>query len=314
MELIYYGANNKYIDVTYICNLILYRSNKTMTIPKDDNARAHMFGDHLYGVLKHIRMKDTIYPNTSEITISRTVTLVDITKSRQDWWNSVVEHVASPRKRLNLLHKTIKLDFGSMEHEFPEQLMAIKYIKPTDNVLEIGGNIGRNSLVIATILNNDQQQMVTLESSPEYANQLKHNRDQNFYHFNIEAAALSEIPLWQQGWDTFGEGTDLLPPDSKPVNTITYPDLKSKYKINFNVLVADCEGALYQILKDRPEILSNIKTVIIENDFVNPSELESVTDLFLKSGFRLVYSRSLIRGPTKFNHCKDKFYQVYTRN
>jgi len=55
----------------------------------------------------------------------------------------------------------------------------------------------------------------------------------------------------------------------KWVKTITYDDLKLKYKINFDTLVLDCEGAFYYILMDMPEILKNIKLIIMENNYHN---------------------------------------------
>jgi len=55
----------------------------------------------------------------------------------------------------------------------------------------------------------------------------------------------------------------------KWVKTITYDDLKLKYKINFDTLVLDCEGAFYYILMDMPEILENIKLIIMENNYHN---------------------------------------------
>jgi len=312
MGYIYYGIDGKYIDITYICYSFL-SENGTITIPKNDNVRAYIFGDHLFGVLKHVKIGNIIYPHTEEIQIQQLDGLDNIEQLRQNWWDSVKNNVESPDKRLEMIHKSIRLDYGSMQHELPEQLMAVKYIQPTDRVLEIGGNIGRNSLVIATLLNDDKTQLVTLESFERFANQLKHNRDKNHYNFNVEASALSEVDLWQRGWDTYVQGTELLPLDATPVNTITYSELKEKYGINFNVLVADCEGALYQILKDTPAILSDIETVIIENDFSSQTEQQWVADLFEEYGLKLVYNRPLTNGPAKFNHCKDTFFQVFTK-
>ncbi len=45
--------------------------------------------------------------------------------------------------------------------------------------------------------------------------------------------------------------------------------IKIKYNMNFNVLVVDCEGALYYMLKDEPEFLNGFETIIIENDFTD---------------------------------------------
>ena len=315
MNSIYYGVENNYIDVTYICYTFLL-DKENIKIPRDDNVRAYIFGDHIFGVLKNIKINDIVYPSTQEINIKLKTPLdIDILrKLKKIWWDSIVKSVESPEKKLFMLHKTIRLDYGSIEHELPEQLMAIKYIKPNDIVLELGGNIGRNSCIIATLLNDDEKQLVVLESDQGYAKQLEHNRNKNYFQFNIEASALSEVPLLQKGWDTFVQEMDIIPLDCKKVNTITYSELKNKYNVDFNVLVVDCEGALYQILKDNPDILLNIETVIIENDFLKLVERDYVFDLFIKYGLTLVYNRELKNGPVRFNHCKDTFFQVYTRH
>jgi len=77
--------------------------------------------------------------------------------------------------------------------------MAIKYLKGHEKVLEIGGNIGRNSIVIADILKTNN--FVSLECDVDIATQLKYNRDNNMLKFFVEEAALSNRKLIQKGWD-----------------------------------------------------------------------------------------------------------------
>ena len=64
--------------------------------------------------------------------------------------------------------------------------MVVQYFTGKEKVLEIGSNIGRNSLVIASILreytNND---FVTLESDTNIAGQLRENRDKNNFQFQL---------------------------------------------------------------------------------------------------------------------------------
>jgi FkbM family methyltransferase len=86
-----------------------------------------------------------------------------------------------------------------LREEFPEQKMAVKYLKGDEKVLEIGGNIGRNSCVIGRILNHSD--FVTLECDSTIAKQLIENRDLNGLTFHVEIAALSKRPLIQKEWD-----------------------------------------------------------------------------------------------------------------
>jgi hypothetical protein len=95
--------------------------------------------------------------------------------------------------------------------------MAVRYLTGKESVLEIGGNIGRNSLVIASILNNSN--FVTLECDTNIAAQLVENRDLNNFNFHIESSALSKRRLIQKGWDTMV--SDDLIDGWQFVNTIT---------------------------------------------------------------------------------------------
>jgi hypothetical protein len=52
-----------------------------------------------------------------------------------------------------------------------------------------------------------------------------------------------------------------------PPKTISWLQIKNKYKIIFDTLVADCEGALCYIIKDEPDFLEIFETTVIEHDF-----------------------------------------------
>ena len=46
---------------------------------------------------------------------------------------------------VNKIHNEIKFEFGSMQDELPEQMMSATFLTGNEKVLELGGNIGRNS-------------------------------------------------------------------------------------------------------------------------------------------------------------------------
>lgn len=300
---IYYGVENNYTDVTYIAKIKLLK-NGLLKIPKNDVIRAQILGDPIFGTVKHIKIEDRLYYQDEEIILE--IPDEDLSQDRKNWWDKTGKHIKNDKEKLNSLHNYIALNHGNMKDEYPEQLMAIKYIKPTDTVLEIGGNIGRNTCVIASILDDDSR-LLSLECSHEYAKQLEENKIQNFFNFNIENSALSKLALIQKDWNTYISETVL--PGYTKVNVITFDEIKSKYGLNFNVLVADCEGALYQILKDEENFLENIETIIIENDFTDYTKKQFVDDIFKQNGFKLIYIKSGGWGP-----CESCFYQVFSKN
>lgn len=309
--IIFYGHKNGYKDVT---NIALEKCVKgdILEIPSSDNERAAIFGDPYPGILKHICIinQDGQYMEYS----ANTNIIYNIIQQKNEdydlkqWWKKESNTIIGYEEKLKLLHKRVKLKYGSMSEEYPEQLMAIKFINPTDCVLEIGGNVGRNTIVISCILENDDN-LVSLESDPRIAVQLEENCALNNLNPNIEASALSKRKLIQSGWMTIP--SEVVLPGYIEVPTITYDNLISKYNKKFNVLVADCEGALYYILKDEPKMLDNIETIIIENDFNDMEHKIYVDTVFTNNGFRCVYNAELEFN--NFPHMKHCFYQVWKR-
>ena len=165
--------------------------------------------------------------------------------------------------------------------------------------------IGRNSLIIASILHNNEH-FVTLESDTDIANQLKENMQLNKMNFHIENSALSKRKLIQTGWNTIP--SDTLQNGYKWVNTITLEELNSKYNINFDTLVLDCEGAFYYILMDMPEILNNINLIIMENDYLEISKKNFVDNILIQNNFKVDYVESGGWGP-----CLNNFFEVWKK-
>ncbi len=174
-------------------------------------------------------------------------------------------------------------------------------------VLEFGGNIGRNTCIISKIL-SDSSNLVVFESDIEIAKKLQENKEINNLHFQIEPCALSSRQLYQINWTTFTENIE----GSKKIDCINFDQFKSKYKIEFNTLVIDCECAFYHILKDYPQILDNIKLILMENDYVKSDHYIYVAKTLIKNGFKVIYSSELISKTAKFPTQKF-FYQAFQK-
>ena len=203
------------------------------------------------------------------------------------------------------IQSALRLNYGSFFEELPEQRMSVRYLTGKERVLEIGGNIGRNSLIIACLLNR-QENLVTLESNLEIAAQLKENRDTNQLHFHVETSALSKRRLIQKGWDTLPSET--LQEGFSWVNTMTLDEIQTKYQIVFDTLVLDCEGAFYYILMDMPEILANINLIIMENDYTDITRKQYVDEVLINNGFYRDYAEGGGWGP-----CSDYFFEVWKK-
>ena len=206
--------------------------------------------------------------------------------------------------KLKKLHKKLKIKYGNFNEELPEQEMTVRYLTGDEKVLEIGGNIGRNSLIIASIINNNN--FVSLESDTDISKQLEENMNLNNFKFHIENSALSKRKLIQKGWDT--KPSNVLENGYKWVNIINFEELNRKYNIVFDTLVLDCEGAFYYILKDMPEILNNIKLIIMENDYHDISHKKYVDSVLKKYYFFCDYTRG-----GGWGCCKNNFFEVWKK-
>lgn len=207
--------------------------------------------------------------------------------------------------KLNNIHTKIQIKYGDINHELPEQLMVVRYLTGNEKVLEIGSNIGRNTLVIASIVDNNN--FVTLECDTNIANQLEENKNLNHFTFHIENSALSKRKLIQKNWDT--KPSDILEEGYTWVNTISLDELKAKYPIEFDTLVLDCEGAFYYILMDMPEILNNIKLIIMENDYHDLSHKNYVDSILQQYNFYNDYTEA-----GGWGCCYNDFFQVWRKS
>ena len=219
----------------------------------------------------------------------------------------------SPEDKLKFIHDNIKFNGNIKTKEYPEQLLSMKYIKPSDVVLEIGSNIGRNSCVISCILNNSEN-LLTLECNPTYLPTLHENKNNNKLKFKIEESAISKRKLMQKQMIT--KPSNELEEGFSWIKTITWDDLIKKYNMNFNVLVCDCEGAIYYILKDEPTFIDQFERIIFENDFLDDEQEKFTFNFLNEKGFNIIHKQGIKQWKpfTAKNYIDKKaFYVVFSR-
>ncbi len=299
-----YGVPDNFADVTMAAlQTCLGEDGTTVTIPFGEEERGARFGDPCFGIIKVVRLCHS--NGFSEI----------VTHSQTAQTRVRADHAfINVLGRLTTIHSKLQLIHGGFHEEFPEQVLACAFVSKDAKVLELGANVGRNTLVIAAIL-SDANNLVTLECCPESFSQLLENRSVNtaFFGtrtFRAENAALSSIALMQKKWDTFPIPADgIVPEDFEKVQTITFKELEAKYQITFDTLVADCEGALFYIFQqDAPNVLKNIKMIIMENDF-HILEHKIYVDKTLQTfGFKRSFAQAGGWGP-----CAGFFYEVWSK-
>lgn len=297
---IFYGDGDNVFDITDTCrDRLVY--NQYILIPHDDHARYELFGDPAPGIEKRILVQNHTVRAYAPNFIVRVHVETGVT---------VVTDIREIESKLSKLHGILIHNHGTMHDEYPEQRMAMMYLKGDEKILEIGANTGRNSLIMSTLL-DDPGNLVSVESDANIAEQLAENRDANQAGFHIVDAAISNRTLIQHGWRTIP--SDVLLPGYNWVNTITLAELRAKYDIAFDTLVLDCEGAFYHILLDTPEILDGIKLIIVENDYAPKNNHKNYVDAELKkAGFVVDYSERGVP-EARWSNYFSNFYEVWVR-
>lgn len=217
-------------------------------------------------------------------------------------------------EKLEAIHSKIQLVHGKTSEEFEEQKMAALFIEPHHTVLELGGNIGRNSCTIASIL-DDSSRLVVIEPARASVIKLRQNRDHNQFKFHIEMCAISKEKIYQIGWQSKPASAfnGAIPKQWKEMPTKSWTQLKETYShLSFDTLVVDCEGALFYILTEEPTFLDGIQLILIENDFPTNEHKQFVDDEFKRQNFECIYTEGISPELTKLP-CKKNFYETWKR-
>ena len=298
-------------------------------IPSLDMKRNILYGDPCFGVLKNVKILNTISNREVILKCNECAYIIPlddkifVIKCLDDFIDIsdyvTLEEIA--QHKLDFIHSNLKMkyldyaEYWLFQEEYPEQLLSARYIKGNERILEIGGNIGRNSLVMSYILKNstlwkhENNLLVTLECSSEIAKHLKVNKDINSLNFFVEEFAISNKKLIQKDWDVHEFDHELLdlPIHFSIVPTIDLQYLRKKYGV-FDTLILDCEGSFYGILRDFPEILDGINLIIMENDYHDIQNKIFIDSVLFKHNFNVKYEEKGGWGP-----CKEFFYQVWEK-
>lgn len=316
-----YGADGRYINVTKVAIQNCLKGN-LLIISDDDCYRSLIFGDPIYGVVKSLFVahngKKTLYKSGKILRYEFSPEEADfLRKTYHEPWQIMT--ISQALNKLREQQKELFLLGGSWEEEFTEQLMTLMYLQPTAHVLELGSNIGRVSMIAGLNLESPRT-LVTMECDYRTSCILTCNCRCNYIDINIINGALSKRRLMQKKSTTASINTaaftiplkdhDVVPPDHNEISISNFVSLENTFNLQFDTLIIDCEGALTYILDDFPNMLKNIKCVIIENDFKTPEDQEKVDSAFRAHGMEVVFSH-----PCHYAHfpAKDRFHEVWIR-
>lgn len=165
--------------------------------------------------------------------------------------------------------------------EVDEQRIAREEITPDCIVLELGARYGTVSCAINKNLSNPRNQ-VSVEPDSDVWDALETNKKANGCDFLILKGCISRKPV---SLGRAGYSSSTLPSDASNVYTCTLEQLESSCGLQFNTLVADCEGFLEQFFDENPKLFSQLRLVIFEKDQQHRCNYKKIEDALTANGF-----------------------------
>ena len=171
--------------------------------------------------------------------------------------------------------------------EKPEQDLARRYIERDDVVLELGARYGSVSCVINSKLGCKTNQVV-VEPDDRVWESLERNKLKNKCEFHIVKGFISSKKLSLTNLDEWygGYGATAIENETSKIPSYTLSEITEKYKLNFNVLVADCEGFLETFFDENPSFYDNLRMIIFEADYPEKCNYDKIRTTLLEKGFK----------------------------
>ena len=177
-----------------------------------------------------------------------------------------------------------------IEHiEKPEQDLANKYILQDDVVLELGARYGSVSCIINSKLKNKLNQVV-VEPDARVWDALEKNKQNNNCEFNIVKGFISNKKLGLTNLDVChgGYGATFVENNDTDIPSYSLEEIKSKYNLQFNVLIADCEGFLEVFFDENPNLYDDLRLIIFEADYPDKCNYDKIKNKLTEKQFRKV--------------------------
>lgn len=171
--------------------------------------------------------------------------------------------------------------------ETVEQKQAWTYVPSDGIVLELGARYGTVSCLINHKLSNANNQ-VSVEPDPVVIGALRENRITHHCDFTIFHGVISKIPMKLQQDGHNGYGNYCVPVWEKDLLTTSLEVLIQETGLNFNVLVADCEGFLEQFIFENVEHINNFRIIMFERDYPHRCNYHKIETYLIELGFKCV--------------------------
>jgi hypothetical protein len=174
--------------------------------------------------------------------------------------------------------------------ESVEVKQAMEYIREDDRVLELGARWGGVAVTTNKIL-KDKDKHYVVECDPSVWDTLEFNKNNNNCKFNIIKGTISKKRqrILGKSW-----ATHTVEDHESEIPNYPLP------LVDFNVLIADCEGAIEQFYDENKEFFKGLRLILLEKDRPNHCNYDRIFKEWTELGFQQVDPKRL-----KF-HCVFK--------
>lgn len=166
--------------------------------------------------------------------------------------------------------------------EYPEQCLAYNYIDKDACVLELGARYGSVSCIINLNL-NDRTKQVSVEPDSTVWKALEDNIERNGCNINLFKGFVSKK---KRDLLPFGYAATSVLSETTTIPSASVEDIEQQYNLQFNTLVADCEGFLEEFFDEHPHLYDQLNTVIFEADYPSKCNYQKIRTNLKNHGFR----------------------------
>jgi len=167
--------------------------------------------------------------------------------------------------------------------ESTEVKQAKQYIKPDDRVLELGARFGGVAVTTNKIL-KDKDQHYVVECDPSVWDTLDFNKNNNNCSFNIIKGTISRKKQRVAGTSW---ATHTVQDEESEIPNYPIP------LVDFNVLIADCEGFIEQFYDENKEFFKGLRLILLEKDRPNHCNYDRIFEEFKNLGFKQIDEKRL---------------------
>ena len=116
------------------------------------------------------------------------------------------------------------------------------------------------------------------------------NKKNNECNFHIIKGFASKRKLNLTNLNDYfgGYGATSIEDKKSKIPIYEFKALEARFKLNFNTLVADCEGFLDVFLQENPQIYKNFSKIIFEADYPNKCDYDKIYKNLSKNNFKKI--------------------------